>query len=330
MSTNVAEILGFIGPIAIAFKANFDNELPITQFMGCDNLEAVKTKVIDLFIEYSTKMHNELIEERAKNATASVSPPPAIVAPTVENLKNEEASPPPPAPSATVIPEAPVAKVNTKSLKKTSYADLAVVPPSEEVIAMREAEERRRQDEADRRTREVLSREATRAIQREESRTSMTKTVKRTFKNQTANPFKNKDAKVIKYILENYNNPDAEFWVSIILSKLDKLSKEGVENGDIIIADEHPANERLKNPELRDLTYPIFVKGRERVHYYNREGRVASDGKTNYWYLPTEEGIRHFRDITKKPETNIWTDMLTFGFLEEFTSIDDNRSTGSD
>jgi hypothetical protein len=332
MSSTLSEILGFLAPIGEVFKKTFGRDLPLGEFVGCNDIEAVKLKVIDLLIRDSEKMHRELEELKTQLAQATEKeaspPPPATVPSLVETPKNAEASPPPAAPPV-VIPEAPVAKVNTKSSKKTSYADLAVVPPSEEVIAMRDAEERRRQDEIDRRTREALSKEATRAIQREESRISTNKTVKRTFKTQTANPFKNEDASVIEYILKNHNNADAEFWVSIILSKLDKLSKEGVENGDIIIADEHPANEHLKNPELRDLTRPIFVKGPKRVHYYNREGRVASDGKTNYWYLPTEEGIRHFRDITKRSETKIWTDMLTFGFLEEFTSFDDNRSTGS-
>ena len=193
---------------------------------------------------------------------------------------------------------------------------------------MREAEERRRQDEIDRRARETLSKEAARAIQREEARNPTPKT-KNTFIHQTPNPFRNEDDNVIEYILKNHNKPEAEYWISIILSRLDKLSKEGVENGDLIIAEEHPGNEHLKNPELRDLTYPIFVRGRDRVHYYNREGRVAANGKTNYWYLPTEEGIRHFRNITERPQTKIWTDMLTFSFLEEYTSFNDSRSTGS-
>ncbi len=308
----------FIGEV---FKNTFGHDMPLDTFKGCNDIEAIKVEVIKLFTCESEKMHLEIEDLKTQLANATkkeASPPPAID----ETHENVEASPPPstnepPAPPTTVIPAVPKTVENPKS-SNMSYAALATIPASKEVMAMREAEERRRQDEADRRTGEAHSKKATRAIQREESRTSMTKTVKRTFKNQTANPFENEDDNVFEYILKNHNKPEAEYWISIILSRLDKLSKEGVENGDLIIAEEHPANPHLKNPELRDLTYHIFVKGRDRVHYYNWEGRVAANGKTNYWYLPTDEGIRHFRNITERPQTKIWTDMVTFGFLEEF------------
>lgn len=334
----------------LAFLAHFVEQakemglnVSLTEFLGSDGIESVKEKVMNILIEHSTEQRRQLdalrttVQELQASRTASPSPAPApapaaaAAAPVV--AKVEETVSPLPAPAAAAAPSAkppaPAAAAGAKPPAPLSFADRAKLPLSEAALAKQaaEAEELRRRE--DQRQRDILRKEAERA-ERKTTGPSNKKTPVR-----VAPRLFNKETNVFDFILENHDNPAAEFEMSRLFSKFHQLSRLGSseEGNEIVLCDRHPTNDHLLNPKLRELTYPIFVKGGERVRFFEKEGRVATEGpsagKTIYWYIPTREGIAHFREV--KRTHSQWTDMLTFGLLNELLELgsDDAASVAS-
>ncbi len=333
-SSNLPAILAFLASFVEQAKAMGLN-VSLTEFLGSDGLEAVKEKVLNLLIEHSTEQRRQLEALRTTvqelQASRASPPPTPAVAPTSEStiprVVPEAAAAAPPESMIPKVNPVPVAKGKGKApaaaaTKPPSFADLASKPLSEEAIAEQAELARRQKEEEDSRARAALVKEAKRT---ELKRVATKPTVVRRLFTKKTNVF--------DFIEENKDNSDAEFEVSKLFSKLHLLSKLGAskEGDDIILCDEHPTNSHLRNPKLRELTYPIFVKDSERVRFFEKEGRVAthgpSAGKTIYWYKPTREGLMHFREVSRTHSE--WTDMLTFGLLNELLAIDSDDAASN-
>lgn len=341
MSTsNLQATLAFLATFVEQAKAMGMN-VSLTEFLGSDGIESVKEKVMNLLIEHSTEQRRQLealrttVQELQASRTAPPSPVPApaaaaaapVVATVVETMSRPPKSPEK-APAAAAVASA-------KPPAPASFAARASKPPSEEALAEQAAETRRREEEKERLARENLRKEAERASQREQQRQTTGPSNKKTSTVRVVPRLFTKDTNVFDFILANQDNSAAGFEMSRLFSKLHQLSRLGAsdEGNEIILCDVHPTNDHLLNPKLRELTYPIFVKDGKRAMFFEKEGRVATEGpsagKTIYWYIPTREGIAHFREV--KRTHSQWTDMLTFGLLNELLELgsDDAASVAS-
>lgn len=304
----------------------------IPMFDGCKTIEQMKDRYIQLQHNHAVKRNTELAQLR----TQPSAPPAAAAAPVVAT--EVETVSPLPAPAAAAVssakppaPAAAAAAAGTKPSAPLSFADRAKKPLSDAALATQaaEAEELRRKE--DQRQRDILRKEA----ERTERKRQTTGPSNKKTPVRVAPRLYTKETNVFDFILANHNNAAAEFELSRLFSKFHQLSRLGAseEGNEIILCDVHPTNDHLLNPKLRELTYPIFVKDGERVRFFEKEARVATEGpsagKTIYWYIPTREGIAHFREV--KRTHSQWTDMLTFGLLNELLELgsDDAASVAS-